>query len=82
MSIHPKACSIDNWRTLGPTGFKLGMEVGHDQDTLIHNDIEVVRSKVKVTINKFVTEKVWSKMKTVRKCVSNNHCKKDNQNEA
>ena len=50
MSIHPKACSIDNWRTLGPTGFKLGIEVGHDQDTLIHTDIEVVRSKVKVTL--------------------------------
>ena len=44
-----KACPTDNWKTLWPTVFKLGMGVGHD---LCKNpiDFEVIRSKVKVTV--------------------------------
>ena len=44
-----KACLTDNWKTLGPTVFKLGIGVGHD---LCKNpiDFEVIRSKGKVTV--------------------------------
>jgi len=48
LSVCWKACPIDNWRTLGPTDLKLGIEVGHDQDTLF-NDTKVIRPNVKVT---------------------------------
>jgi len=50
-ALHPslchQACWIDNGRALRPTGFKLGMEVGHDQ----RSHIIRLKENVMVTLN-------------------------------
>ena len=48
-SVCRKSDGIEMWRTLEPTDLKGGIKVDHYQETSL-GDIEVIRSKVKVSV--------------------------------